>query len=74
MRSTASATSAARSAAVMSLGGASTASGVGGVDAVEADEGVEVHDSAALVLGDLAVGDPQLDPVRVVRGRCSGAA
>ena len=36
---------------------------VGGIDGVEADEGVEVHDAAALVLGDLAVGDPQRDPV-----------
>ena len=36
---------------------------VGGVDLVEADEGVEVHDAAALVLGDLAVGDPQPDVV-----------
>ena len=30
---------------------------------------MEVHDSAALVLGHLAVGDPQLDPVRLFEGR-----
>ena len=31
--------------------------GVGGVDAVEADQGVEVHDAAALHFGGLAVGE-----------------
>jgi hypothetical protein len=35
----------------------------GGIDGVEPDEGVEVHDAATLVLSDLPVGDPQLDPV-----------
>ena len=48
----------------MPAGGGEDRVGVGGVDAVEADEGVEVHDAAALELGDLAVGDPQLDAVR----------
>jgi hypothetical protein len=41
----------------------STAVRVGGVDLVEADQGVEVHNAAASILGDLAVGDPQPDVV-----------
>ncbi len=41
---------------------------IGWVDGVEADEGVEVHDAAALVFGDLAVGDPQFDAVSAFEG------
>ena len=63
MAVTASVTSCASSAAVMPVGWPQYGVRVGGVDLVEADEGVEVHDAAALVLGDLAVGDPQPDVV-----------
>ena len=34
-----------------------------GVEAVEAEDGVEVHDAAGLELGDLGVGDPHLRAV-----------
>jgi hypothetical protein len=39
---------------------------------VEADEGVEVDDAAALVFGDFAVGDPELMPWACSRGGGSG--
>ncbi len=49
---------------------------VGWVAAVEADDGVEVHDAAALHLGDLAEGDPYSLWVDAARagglGRCGG--
>ena len=42
-------------------GGDEDGVGVVGVEAVEADQGVEVHGAAGLELGDLGVAQPQLD-------------